>query len=148
MVPDLLTDSDLPQPCKKQKLSDSTERCKKQKLSESTELCADVNSVSVGQSQTSNKRALGENMNLGSSDPTEHACCEAAGHIAMTTTDGQARSSYDPTKMTFDSDCVECQDQYRDPTVEELMMYLHALRYKVSYALLIIPKLFHIPRHY
>lgn len=87
-------------------------------------------------------------MNLGSSDPTEHACYEAAGHIAMTTTDGQARSSYDPTKMTFDSDCVECQDQYRDPTVEELMMYLHALRYKVSYALLIIPKLFHIPRHY
>ena len=39
---------------------------------------------------------------------------------------------YDKNKMTVDLLCPECSKRYRDPTNEELNMYLHALTYKVN----------------
>ena len=50
---------------------------------------------------------------------------------------GSARASApdrpgpDPSKMTFDPTCLDCQRQFKDPKPEELVMYLHAVRYKV-----------------
>ena len=35
-------------------------------------------------------------------------------------------------KVVVDKDCQECQANYKDPTPEELVMYLHALSYEVG----------------
>uniref|UniRef100_A0A336LLV6 CSON012854 protein n=1 Tax=Culicoides sonorensis TaxID=179676 RepID=A0A336LLV6_CULSO len=42
----------------------------------------------------------------------------------------QPDSTFDPSKMTFDETCVECKKNLRDPNPEQLVMYLHALKYK------------------
>ena len=34
-------------------------------------------------------------------------------------------------KMTWDPHCYECKVRYRDPKAKDLVMYLHAWRYKV-----------------
>ena len=39
---------------------------------------------------------------------------------------------YVPEKMTWDPNCYECKVRYRDPKAKDLVMYLHAWRYKVS----------------
>ena len=39
---------------------------------------------------------------------------------------------YDPSKMTFDPSCTYCGIRFRDPEPHELIMYLHAHKYKVS----------------
>ena len=36
-----------------------------------------------------------------------------------------------PDKMTWDPNCYECKVRYRDPKANDLVMYLHAWRYKV-----------------
>jgi len=41
------------------------------------------------------------------------------------------RPALDPSKMTFDPTCLDCRRQFKEPKPEELVMYLHALRYKV-----------------
>ena len=38
---------------------------------------------------------------------------------------------YVPEKMTWDPNCYECKVRYRDPKAKDLVMYLHAWRYKV-----------------
>ena len=38
---------------------------------------------------------------------------------------------YAPEKMTWDPNCYECKVRYRDPKAKDLVMYLHAWRYKV-----------------
>ena len=40
---------------------------------------------------------------------------------------------YGPEKMTWDPNCYECKVRYRDPKAKDLVMYLHAWRYKVIY---------------
>ena len=40
---------------------------------------------------------------------------------------------YVPEKMTWDPNCYECKVRYRDPKAKDLVMYLHAWRYKVSH---------------
>jgi hypothetical protein len=42
------------------------------------------------------------------------------------------RYRYRPDKMTWDPHCYECKVRYRDPKPGDLVMYLHAWRYKVS----------------
>ena len=39
---------------------------------------------------------------------------------------------YVPERMTWDPNCYECKVRYRDPKAKDLVMYLHAWRYKVS----------------
>lgn len=41
-------------------------------------------------------------------------------------------SSYNSDKVTFDEHCYECKVRFRDPKPKDLMMFLHAWRYKVS----------------
>ena len=41
-------------------------------------------------------------------------------------------------KMTWDPNCYECKVRYRDPKAKDLVMYLHAWRYKVSAQLYIL----------
>ena len=46
--------------------------------------------------------------------------------------DGICREyKYQPEKMTWDPHCYECKVRYRDPKPKDLVMYLHAWRYKV-----------------
>ena len=40
---------------------------------------------------------------------------------------------YVPERMTWDPNCYECKVKYRDPKAKDLVMYLHAWRYKVSF---------------
>ena len=40
------------------------------------------------------------------------------------------KTTFDPDKLTLDDLCDECKQRYRDPTDEQLTMYLHALRYR------------------
>ena len=40
---------------------------------------------------------------------------------------------YISEKMTWDPNCYECKVRYRDPKSKDLVMYLHAWRYKVSH---------------
>jgi hypothetical protein len=42
-----------------------------------------------------------------------------------------------PDKMTWDPNCYECKVRYRDPKANDLVMYLHAWRYKVIYLILL-----------
>lgn len=39
--------------------------------------------------------------------------------------------SFNPDKMTVDKHCYECKVRYRDPKPQDLVMYLHAWKYKV-----------------
>jgi hypothetical protein len=39
---------------------------------------------------------------------------------------------FNPDKMTTDKHCYECKVRYRDPKPRDLVMYLHAWKYKVS----------------
>lgn len=41
---------------------------------------------------------------------------------------------FDPSRIEIDDDCFECKQKYRDPTRSDLIMYLHALSYKVFYS--------------
>ncbi|KAH8306686.1 hypothetical protein KR044_006529 [Drosophila immigrans] len=38
--------------------------------------------------------------------------------------------SFDPVKVTTDPHCLECKMNYRDPSTADLVMYLHAWKYK------------------
>ena len=44
---------------------------------------------------------------------------------------GMLIPEFDTSKMNFDPKCPDCQLKYKDPTPEDLVMYLHALKYKV-----------------
>lgn len=39
--------------------------------------------------------------------------------------------TFNPDKMTVDRHCYECKVRYRDPKPQDLIMYLHAWKYKV-----------------
>ena len=52
---------------------------------------------------------------------------------------------YMPEKMTWDPNCYECKVRYRDPKAKDLVMYLHAWRYKVSIKLLMKVDLISFP---
>lgn len=39
--------------------------------------------------------------------------------------------TFNPDKMTVDKHCYECKVRYRDPKPQDLIMYLHAWKYKV-----------------
>lgn len=38
-------------------------------------------------------------------------------------------TTLDPSKITSDENCLECKMKYKDPNPEQLVMYLHALKY-------------------
>lgn len=40
--------------------------------------------------------------------------------------------AFNAEKMTVDKHCYECKVRYRDPKPQDLVMYLHAWKYKVS----------------
>lgn len=40
--------------------------------------------------------------------------------------------AFNPEKMTTDRHCYECKVRYKDPKPQDLVMYLHAWKYKVS----------------
>lgn len=42
---------------------------------------------------------------------------------------------FNPEKMTVDKHCYECKVRYRDPKPQDLVMYLHAWKYRVSFIL-------------
>jgi hypothetical protein len=44
----------------------------------------------------------------------------------------QKQPTFDPTLLEKDPDCFECKQVYRDPKRKDLIMYLHALSYRVS----------------
>ena len=108
---------------------DSCQPRKKLKLCDWTPSTA-INTPSVGQLQ--HERASSEDIPAGanriSCESTQCSHCETEMQIDVKNV---ARPSYDPSKMTFDASCAGCRERYRDPTVEELTMYLHALRYEV-----------------
>lgn len=39
--------------------------------------------------------------------------------------------AFEEEKMTVDKHCYECKVRYRDPKPQDLVMYLHAWKYKV-----------------
>lgn len=41
--------------------------------------------------------------------------------------------AFNPDKMTTDKHCYECKVRYRDPKPQDLVMYLHAWKYKVRF---------------
>ena len=43
-------------------------------------------------------------------------------------------STYDSEKLTCDEHCYECKVRFRDPKPKDLMMFLHAWRYKVLFS--------------
>lgn len=47
------------------------------------------------------------------------------------TCDSRTTKGFDPSQVTVDENCRECKLKYIDPTPENLVMYLHAFRYKV-----------------
>lgn len=49
--------------------------------------------------------------------------------------------SFDSKKTTSDPQCSECKINYRDPGTKDLIMYLHAWKYKVSFKLYIFKDL-------
>lgn len=57
-------------------------------------------------------------------------CIEDAPPIKRIRTDGDVSQS---AKSSYDPDCRECQLRFRDPSPDQLVMYLHALRYQVSF---------------
>ena len=38
----------------------------------------------------------------------------------------------DNLRIEYDENCAECKQEYKDPMPKDLVMYLHALSYKVS----------------
>lgn len=40
--------------------------------------------------------------------------------------------SFNQEKMTVDPHCYECKVRYRDPRPSDLVMYLHAWKYRVN----------------
>jgi len=40
--------------------------------------------------------------------------------------------TFDSSRMTFDSECEDCQLSHRNPRPDELVIYLHAYCYQVS----------------
>lgn len=46
------------------------------------------------------------------------------------TFDSRTTKGFDPSQVTVDENCRECKLKYIDPTPENLVMYLHAFRYK------------------
>lgn len=45
--------------------------------------------------------------------------------------------TFNPDKMTVDKHCYECKVRYRDPKPQDLIMYLHAWKYKVGFCSLL-----------
>lgn len=54
-----------------------------------------------------------------------------SGSDAMHEPNDAVTSELDPSKLTTDENCRECKLKYQDPRPENLVMYLHAFRYKV-----------------
>lgn len=76
--------------------------------------CIEVSSVS---SNLSDNAVMGD-------------CEEVKGTGAMHIQDKSSESSFNPDKVTFDEHCYECKVQFKDPKLQDLVMYLHALKYK------------------
>ncbi len=51
---------------------------------------------------------------------------------ATSTASRPENSTFDPAKLTYDEECCECKTSYVDPKPENLVMFLHAYKYKVS----------------
>lgn len=69
-------------------------------------------------------------------DPTPHplSCRSESEKVTVATQTGHEAPdlSFNPDKMTVDKHCYECKVRYRDPKPQDLVMYLHAWKYKVS----------------
>lgn len=56
--------------------------------------------------------------------------------VTVATQTGQESTTdltFNPEKMTQDEHCYECKVKYRDPKPKDLVMYLHAWKYRVSW---------------
>lgn len=54
---------------------------------------------------------------------------ETVRNVATQTSYEVPTNTFEPTKVTFDEHCFECKTVYRDPKPQDLIMYLHALKY-------------------
>lgn len=75
-----------------------------------------------------------ENITSVPCDPISHPLvnCESEKVTVATQTGHEAPDlSFNPDKMTLDKHCYECKVRYRDPKPQDLVMYLHAWKYKV-----------------
>jgi len=43
--------------------------------------------------------------------------------------------AFNAEKMTTDKHCYECKVRYKDPKPQDLVMYLHAWKYKVNFSM-------------
>ena len=57
--------------------------------------------------------------------------------IATQTGIEEADRRFDSTKLSIDPHCYECKVKYRDPRPKDLVMFLHAWTYSVSFPLLV-----------
>ena len=68
------------------------------------------------------------NSSTGASTPTTSTATSPA-----STSNNNEPLAFKPDQMTYDPHCYECKVRYRDPKPKDLVMYLHALSYKVSF---------------
>ena len=68
------------------------------------------------------------NMNTTKSGLSETACADTGKFETTVIEDYNEEKMFD----LIDTDCKDCQVMYSDPTEEDLIMYLHAYRYKVG----------------
>ncbi|XP_065202693.1 uncharacterized protein LOC135833021 isoform X2 [Planococcus citri] len=73
--------------------------------------------TSTSSSSTNDQRA----------DSSDRSC-----KVTVATQTGQETpdSTFNPEKVTYDENCYECKVKYRDPKPKDLVMYLHAWKYR------------------
>ncbi|XP_075213779.1 rluA pseudouridine synthase 2 [Lycorma delicatula] len=64
--------------------------------------------------------------------PPPPAPCPTSNKVTVATQTGHEAPdlSFNPDKMTYDPHCYECKVKYRDPKPRDLVMYLHAWKYR------------------
>lgn len=82
-----------------------------------------INSSSVATSILSQQQSMNNNYVMTTSKVT----------VATQTGHEAPDLSFCPDKMTVDRHCYECKVRYRDPKPQDLIMYLHAWKYRVGF---------------
>lgn len=75
--------------------------------------------------------------NLATMMSTLESCRNNNAKVTVATQTGHEAPdlAFNPDKMTVDKHCYECKVRYRDPKPQDLVMYLHAWKYRVSIGL-------------
>ncbi|CAO1371331.1 unnamed protein product [Diamesa hyperborea] len=70
-------------------------------------------------------------VSVGSESPNENICT-ITNQVTVSTQTGHESPdlAFDTEKMTSDKHCYECKVRYKDPKPQDLVMYLHAWKYK------------------